>query len=63
LIADTLPYLQRPALAESAIEAYLALGHLYAQRGMVSEAREAYQAILSVNPDQAEAQKELEALP
>jgi tetratricopeptide (TPR) repeat protein/O-antigen ligase len=63
LLADTLPYLQQPALAESLIEAYLALGNLYARRGMVSEAREAYRAILSINPDQAEAQKGLEALP
>jgi tetratricopeptide (TPR) repeat protein/O-antigen ligase len=63
LLADTLPYFQQPALAESLIEAYLALGNLYARRGMVSEAREAYRTILSINPDQAEAQKGLEALP
>jgi Flp pilus assembly protein TadD len=51
------------ALAESLIQAYLALGKLYAQQGMSSEARTAYTTVLALNPNQVEAHRGLEALP
>jgi tetratricopeptide (TPR) repeat protein len=63
LSADTLPFFQRPALAEALVKAYLALGDLYAQGGMVSEAHAAYEAVLALNPNQIEARRALEALP
>jgi tetratricopeptide (TPR) repeat protein len=63
LAGDTLPFFQKPALAESLVQAYLALGDLYAQGGMVSEARAAYEAVLALNPNQLEARTGLEALP
>jgi tetratricopeptide (TPR) repeat protein/O-antigen ligase len=62
LSTDTVPFLQRPVLAESLIEAYLRLGDVYAGQGKVSEAREAYQAVLAIYPNHAEARARLEAL-
>ncbi len=63
LSIDTVPFFRQPALAESLIEAYLHLGDVYARQDRVSEAREAYQTILAIDPDHAEAQTRLEALP
>jgi tetratricopeptide (TPR) repeat protein len=63
LAGDTLPFMQQPALAESLVKAYLALGELYARQGMPSEARAAYEAVLALNPNQLEARMGLEALP
>lgn len=63
LASDTLPFLQRPALVEAIVRAYLALGDLYARQGMPTEARIAYEAILGLNPDHTEARQKLEGLP
>jgi tetratricopeptide (TPR) repeat protein/O-antigen ligase len=63
LATDTVPFLQRPVESEVPIPAYLALATLYARQGMTSEARDAYQTILEINPHHIEAQEGLAALP
>jgi len=63
LSVDTVPFIRQPALAESLVEAYLRLGDLRARQGRGSEARDAYEAVLGIDPDRAEAQSRLKALP
>ena len=63
LATDTVPFLQQPVESEVPIPAYLALGTLYTRQGMTFEARDAYHAILQINPHHIEAQEGLADLP
>jgi tetratricopeptide (TPR) repeat protein/O-antigen ligase len=63
LSVDTMPFVRQPALAESLIEAYLRLGDVYARQGLGSEARDAYESVLGIDPDRSEVQSRLRALP
>ena len=63
LATETVPFLQQPVESEVPIPAYLALGTLYARQGMTFEARDAYHAILQINPHHIEAQEGLADLP
>ena len=63
LATETVPFLRRPVESEVPFPAYLALGTLYARQGMTSEARDAYHAILQINPHHIEALERLAALP
>lgn len=62
LSTESVPFRLWPAQAPQQIEAYLALGNAYARQGLISEARQAYQAVLHMDQGQPEALQALERL-
>jgi tetratricopeptide (TPR) repeat protein len=63
LATETVPFLLQPIRTDAKVEAYLALGDLYARQGMTAQAREAFQAVLTLSPDHPGARQRLSDLP
>jgi Flp pilus assembly protein TadD len=63
LATETVPFLLQPVRTDAKVEAYLALGDLYVRQGMTAQAREAFEAVLALSPDQPGARQRLSGLP